>query len=141
MAVSILRFPRGVIVPLFVESKVTDGFKNKIRKSFKGYTEGTNSKYLMEDKLSYIDSIRELNFPVSGEDIIKDALFQEFVENEDPNEILPFEPDEIEGMIDEGVRRARTEWSVYDGDEKLGKAAIPFIYAAIEEVMKYGEEQ
>lgn len=27
MAVSILRFPRGVIVPLFVESKVTDGFK------------------------------------------------------------------------------------------------------------------
>lgn len=139
--VSILRFPRGVIVPLEENSKVTDHFRSKIRESFVKYTEGTKGEYLMEDKLSYIDSIRELNFPVSGEDIIKDALFQEFVENDDPNEILPFEPDEIEGMIDEGVRRARTEWCMYDGDGKLGKAAIPFIYAAIEEVMKYGEEQ
>lgn len=141
MAVSILRFPRGVIVPLEENSKVTDRFRSKIRESFGKYTEGTNSKYLMEDKLSYIDAIRELNFPISGEEVIKDELFHEFMEGNDPSEILPFEPSEIELMIDEGVRRARAEWSMFAGYGKLGNAAIPFVYAAIEEVMKYGEEQ
>lgn len=139
--VSILRFPRGVIVPLEEDSKVTDDFRSKIRESFGKYTEGTKVEYLMDDKLSYIDEIRNMNFPISGEEVIKDNLFHEFMEGNDPSEILPFETSEIELMIDEGVRRARTEWSMFAGYGKLGNAAIPFVYAAIEEVMKYGEEQ
>ncbi|MCD7882514.1 MAG: hypothetical protein LUI87_02230 [Lachnospiraceae bacterium] len=50
-----LEFPRGVQVDVF---NPPEDFEEQIRKSFAGYTEGTNKDYTYQDKLAYIDLMR-----------------------------------------------------------------------------------
>lgn len=51
-----LKFPRGVYIDL---TDIPDDFEEQIRKSFHDYTEGTAKEYRWQDKLAYIDLIRE----------------------------------------------------------------------------------
>ena len=67
MADKILYFPRDVEVRITPKSVVTDEFRQKIRDSFRDYTYGTREDYRYQDKLAYINLIREKNFKVDAE--------------------------------------------------------------------------
>ena len=56
MAKYMMNFPRGVKADVF---NPPEDFEEQIRKSFEGYTEGTNKDYTYQDKLSYIDLINK----------------------------------------------------------------------------------
>lgn len=69
----ILQFPRGVAVSIFPydtaylnDGKFLEEFKRNIREAFREYTAGTNPDYILQDKIMFIDLIRELNFAVSS---------------------------------------------------------------------------
>ena len=53
----ILNFPRGLTVD--IENPPSD-FEEQIKQCFRDYTEGTAKEYTYQDKLAFIDRIREL---------------------------------------------------------------------------------
>ena len=76
----VLQFPRGIVISIFPndtsqfkQSEFWENFRARIKKAFAEYTEETNPDYIVQDKLEFIDLIRELNFNVSAEQIINEA--------------------------------------------------------------------
>ena len=69
----VLQFPRGIVISIFPndtsqfkQSEFWENFRARIKKAFAEYTEETNPDYIVQDKLEFIDLIRELNFNVSA---------------------------------------------------------------------------
>lgn len=140
----ILQFPRGVTVTIFPydKSPLEDkeflmDFKRKITHSFAEYTKGTNLKYIAEDKLSFIDLIRELNFKVSGEEIVNEWIRQEFDDKDEVYLEDISDTEEIESMIDEGIRRYKKSWSQWCADKHANEIAIALVSIAIRQVLNY----
>lgn len=69
-----LYFPRGVKVMITPKSVVSDDFRQQIRDSFRDYTWGTREDYRYQDKLAYINLIREENFKVDGGHLINEYI-------------------------------------------------------------------
>ena len=66
MKSKVLYFPRGVKVMITPKSVVSDEFRQQIRDSFRDYTYGTREDYRYQDKLAYINLIREENFKLDA---------------------------------------------------------------------------
>lgn len=137
----ILYFPRGVQICITPKSVVTNEFRNAIRKAFHDYTEGTAKAYRVQDKLAFIDRIRELNFPVKGEDLVTEFLLQTFDENDEVTISDLADRDNMANIVDEAVHRAFAGWHHWGDDHHLAEPACEFVAAAIEEVMKYDDKE
>lgn len=133
MKSKVLYFPRGVEVMITPKSVVSDEFRQQIRDSFRDYTWGTREDYRYQDKLAYINLIREENFKVDAENLIN-----KYINNQiwDQGE---FSFETLESLIDEGVSRSLKDWHQWSGDHHLDEPACKFVQAAIEEVMNYPE--
>lgn len=135
----ILYFPRGVQVCITSQSAVTDKFRKEIRKAFRDYTEGTAKAYRVQDKLGFIDRIRELNHPVKGEELVTEFILQTFDEDGEISTNDLGDRDNVANIVDEAVHRAFAGWHHWGDDYHYAEPACEFVAAAIEEVMKYDE--
>ena len=135
----ILYFPRGAQICITPQSVVTDEFRKKIRKAFHDYTEGTAKAYRIQDKLAFIDRIRELNYPVKGEELVTEFILQIFNEFGEVNASDLADRESVANIVDAAVRRAFSGWHHWGGNHHLAEPACKFVAAAIEEVMKYDE--
>lgn len=71
-----LEFPRGVKVDIM---NPPEDFEEQIRQSFADYTDGTNPDYMYEDKLAYIDLMREYAHQITDSyDAVRDLIFERF---------------------------------------------------------------
>jgi hypothetical protein len=101
---NILYFPRGIEVKITPRSEVTDEFRQKIRNSFRDYTAGTAEDYQGQDKLAFIDLIREQNFQVDP-DVIINEYIRETLEREGVVELADLANlEEISNLMDEAVQ-------------------------------------
>lgn len=142
----ILQFPRGIVITIFPHDmsefhqyKFWDDFRAQIKKSFSDYTKETNPEYIVEDKLSFINLIRELNFDVSGKQIVNEHIREEF---DDKNEVYLediSDTDSIEEMIDEGLYRYKKDWNRWSGDKHVDEMVCALVADAIKTVMEYSE--
>ena len=140
----ILQFPRGIVITIFPydmsefhQHKFWEDFREQIKKSFRDYTKGTNPEYIVEDKLSFINLIRELNFNVSGKQIVNERIRDEF---DDKNEVyLISDANSIEEMIDEGLARYKKDWNRWSGDKHVDEMVCILVADAIKIVMEYSE--
>ena len=142
----ILQFPRGITITIFPHDmspfhqvEFWDDFREQIKKSFRDYTNGTNPEYIVEDKLSFINLIRELNFNVSGKQIVNERIRKEFDNaNEAYLEDIS-DTNSIEEMIDEGLCRYKKDWNRWSGDKHVDEIACILVADAIKTVMEYPE--
>ena len=139
MKYKVLYFPRGVEVRITPESVVTDKFRQQIRDSFRDYTWGTREDYRYQDKLAYINLIREENFKVDAEDLINEYISDQ-IWDQGEFSLDDFKSFEIlESLINLGIDRSLKDWHHWSGDHHLDNPACKFVQAAIEEVMNYPE--
>ena len=142
----ILQFPRGIVITIFPHDmspfhqyKFWDDFRAQIKKSFSDYTKETNPEYIVEDKLSFINLIRELNFNVSGKQIVNEHIRDEF---DNANEVYLediSDTNSIEEMIDEGLSRYKKDWNRWSGDKHVDEMVCALVADAIRTVMEYPE--
>lgn len=142
----ILQFPRGIVITIFPHDmsefhqyKFWDDFRAQIKKSFRDYTNGTNPDYIIQDKLSFINLIRELNFNVSGKQIVNEHIREEF---DDKNEVCLediSDTNSIEEMIDEGLSRYKKDWNRWSEDKHVDEMVCVLVADAIKTVMEYPE--
>ena len=142
----ILQFPRGIAITIFPhdmrqfkKSEFWEDFRTQIKKSFRDYTAETNPEYYVEDKLSFINLIRELNFNVSGKQIVNEHIREEF---DDKNEVYledVSDTNSIEEMIDEGLYRYKKDWNRWSGDKHVDEIVCVLVAEAIRTVMEYSE--
>lgn len=142
----ILQFPRGIAITIFPhdtrqfkKSEFWEDFRTQIKKSFRDYTAETNPEYYVEDKLSFINLIRELNFNVSGKQIVNERIREEF---DDKNEVYledVSDTNSIEEMIDEGLYRYKKDWNRWSGDKHVDEIVCVLVAEAIRTVMEYSE--
>lgn len=139
MKSKVLYFPRDVEVRITPESVVTDKFRQQIRDSFQGYTWGTRADYRYQDKLAYINLIREENFKVDAEDLINEYISNQIWDQGEfsLDDFKDFET--LAGIINLGIDRSLKDWHQWSGDHHLDEPACKFVQAAIEEVMNYPE--
>ena len=140
----ILQFPGGIAITIFPHDmsqfhqfEFWKDFREKIKKSFRDYTKETNPEYIVEDKLSFINLIRELNFNVSGKQIVNEYIREEF---DDKNEAYLediSDTDSIEEMIDEGLYRYKKDWNRWSGDKHVDETVCILVADAIKTVMEY----
>ena len=97
---------------------MTDEFRQKIRDSFRDYTYGTREDYRYQDKLAYINLIREENFKVDAEDLINEYIKDQIWDQGEFNldDFKSFET--LESLIDEGVGRSLKDWHQWSGDHR-----------------------
>ena len=139
MVDKILYFPRDVEVRITPKSVVTDEFRQKIRDSFRDYTYGTSEDYRYQDKLAYINLIREKNFKVDAEELINEYIKDQLC-NQGEFSMDDFKDFETLGsLINLGIDRSLKDWHHWSGDHHLDEPACRFVQAAIEEVMNYPE--
>lgn len=139
MVDKILYFPRDVEVRITPKSVVTDEFRQKIRDSFRDYTYGTREDYRYQDKLAYINLIREENFRVDAEDLINEYI-KDQIWDQGEFSLDDFKDFETLGtLINAGIGRSLQDWHHWSGDHHLDEPACKFVQAAIEEVMNYPE--
>ncbi|EPP18946.1 hypothetical protein [Megasphaera sp. NM10] len=106
----ILQFPRGVAVSIFPydtaylnDEKFLEEFKRQIREAFQEYTVGTNPDYILQDKIMFIDLIRELNFKISSRQILNECI-RNLVDDTGSFDIEnSFDTDDLELLIDEAL--------------------------------------
>lgn len=133
----VLHFPWGVEVRITPKSVVTDEFRQQIRDSFRDYTCGTHEDYRYQDKLAYINLIREENFKVDGAHLINEYISDQ-IWNQGEFSLDDFKDFEtLEGIINLGIDRSLKNWHHWSGDHHLDEPACRFVLAAIEEVMNY----
>lgn len=139
MKSKVLHFPRGMEVRVTPKSVVTDEFRRQIRDSFRDYTCGTHADYRYQDKLAYINLIREENFRVDGAHLINEYINNQIWDQGEfsLDDFKDFET--LEWLINEGVGRSLKDWHQWSGDHHLDEPACKFVQAAIEEVMNYPE--
>ena len=139
MKSKVLYFPRDVEVRITPKSVVTDEFRQQIRDSFRDYTYGTHEDYRYQDKLAYINLIREENFKVDAEDLINEYIKDQLC-NQGEFSMDDFKDFETLGsLINAGIGRSLQDWHHWSGDHHLDEPACKFVQAAIEEVMNYPE--
>lgn len=139
MKSKVLYFPGGVEVMITPKSVVSDEFRQQIRDSFRDYTYGTREDYRYQDKLAYINLIREENFKVDAEDLINEYI-KDQIWDQGEFSLDDFKSFEIlESLINLGIDRSLQDWHHWSGDYHLDEPACKFVQAAIEEVMKYPE--
>lgn len=141
MISKVLYFPRDVEVRITPHSMVTDEFRQQIRKAFHDYTAGTHPDYMVQDKLAFINLIREKNFHVDSKALVNEHI-RDLLENDEEvtlGDLLDLE--QVENLIDEALHRNRKNWNHWSGDHHLDEPACKFVAAAIEEVMAYDKEK
>ena len=139
MKSKVLYFPRGVKVMITPKSVVSDEFRQQIRNSFRDYTWGTSEDYRYQDKLAYINLIREENFKVDAEDLINEYIKDQLC-NQGEFSMDDFKDFETLGsLINLGIDRSLQDWHHWSGNPHLDEPACKFVQAAIEEVMNYPE--
>ena len=139
MKSKVLYFPRNVEVRITPKSVVTDEFRQQIRDSFRDYTYGTREDYRYQDKLAYINLIREKNFKVDGEELINEYI-KDQIWDQGEFSLDDFKDFETLGsLINLGIDRSLKDWHHWSGNPHLDEPACKFVQAAIEEVMKYPE--
>ena len=139
MVDKILYFPRDVEVRITPKSVVTDEFRQKIRDSFRDYTYGTREDYRYQDKLAYINLIREKNFKVDAEELINEYIKDQLC-NQGEFSMDDFKDFETLGsLINAGIDRSLKDWHHWSGNHHLDEPACRFVQVAIEEVMNYPE--
>ncbi len=139
MKSKVLYFPRDVEVRITPKSIVTDEFRQQIRDSFRDYTYGTREDYRYQDKLAYINLIREENFKVDAEDLINEYI-KDQIWNQGEFSLDNFKDFETLGtLINASIDRSLKDWHHWSGDHHLDEPACRFVLAAIEEVMNYPE--
>ncbi|WP_071141441.1 hypothetical protein [Acidaminococcus timonensis] len=139
MKSKVLYFPRGVKVMITPKSVVSAEFRQQIRDSFRDYTWGTREDYRYQDKLAYINLIREKNFKVDGEHLINEYISDQ-IWDQGEFSLDDFKSFEIlESLINLGIDRSLKDWHHWSGDHHLDEPACKFVQAAIEEVMNYPE--
>lgn len=139
MTSKILHFPRGIEVTITPRSVVTDEFRKRIREAFHDYTAGTAKEYQYQDKLAFINRIREINFKVEPESIINEHI-RFLLENDGEvtlGDLVDLE--QIANLMDEAVHRYKKNWDHWSGDHHLDEPACKFVAAAIQKVMNYKE--
>lgn len=142
----ILQFPRGIAITIlpydmsqFHQFGFWEDFREKIKKSFRDYIKGTTPDYILQDKLCFINLIRELNFDVSGRQIVNEHIREEF---DDKNEVYledVSDTNSIEEMIDEGLYRYKKDWNRWSGDKYVDEIVCVLVAEAIRTVMEYSE--
>ena len=140
----ILQFPRGVAVSIFPydtaylnDEKFLEEFKRQIREAFQEYTAGTNPDYILQDKIMFIDLIRELNFEVSSRQILNECIRNQVDDAGSFDLENSFDTDDLEQLIDEGVRRYSRSWTNWSPDKHVNETAIMFVSIAIKVVLNY----
>ena len=140
----ILQFPRGVAVSIFPydtaylnDEKFLEEFKRQIREAFQEYTAGTNPDYILQDKIMFIDLIRELNFEVSSRQILNECIRNQVDDAGSFDLENSFDTDDLEQLIDEGVSRYSRSWTNWSPDKHVNEIAIMFVSIAIKVVLNY----
>ena len=142
----VLQFPRGIVISIvpndtsqLKQSEFWENFRARIKKAFAEYTEETNPDYIVQDKLEFIDLIRELNFNVSAEQIINERMRNTFdYKNEVCSDDI-CDTNVIEELIDEGVSMYKRGWHHWSGDNHVDKIASVLVADAIKTVLEYSE--
>lgn len=140
----ILQFPRGVTVSIFPydtaylnDGKFLEEFKRNIREAFREYTAGTSPNYILQDKIMFIDLIRELNFAVSSRQILNECIRNQVDDAGSFDIEKSFDTDDLEELIDEGVSRYSRSWTNWSPDKHVNETAILFVSIAIKAVLNY----
>jgi hypothetical protein len=140
----VLQFPRGVAIPLTPYDKASsfnetfiDEFKRNIQEAFQEYSAGTNPDYIMQDKLSFIDLIRELNFDASSRKLVNEYIRDKIDEDGTFSIDEDFDTYTMESLIDEAVGRYKRDWNNWSPDKHVNETAILFVSIAIKEVLNY----
>lgn len=140
----ILQFPRGVAVSItpydkdsFFNETFISEFKRQIRDAFQEYTAGTNPDYILQDKIMFIDLIRELNFKISSRQILNECIRDQVDDAGSFDIEKSFDTDDLELLIDEGVSRYSRSWTNWSPDKHVNEMAMKFIWIAIKVVMNY----
>ena len=140
----VLQFPRGVAVSItpydkdcFFNETFMDEFKRNIREAFQEYSAGTKLEYLLQDKIMFIDLIRELNFEVSSRQLLNECILSRV---DDAGSFAledSFDTDDLEQLIDKGVSRYSRSWTNWSPDKHVNEIAIMFVSIAIKVVLNY----
>lgn len=140
----VLQFPRGVAVSItpydkdsFFNETFIGEFKRNIREAFREYTAGTNPDYILQDKLSFIDLIRELNFDASSRRLVNNYIRNKVDEYGTFSIDEEFDTYTMESLIDEAVGRYKRDWSDWSPDKHVNEMAMKFIWIAIKVVMNF----
>lgn len=134
---TILKFPRDVSVDV---NNPPEDFEEQIRKSFAGYTAGTNKDYTYQDKLAYIDLIRQYaHREPDGTDEATDYIKERFEYELD--EFGNFTPESdfqtIEVMADMWERGNMKLHEHFTGDHHIDDKIQMLLVRAIKVVINY----
>lgn len=139
-----LQFPRGVAISItpydkdsFFNETFISEFKRQIRDAFREYTEGTNPDYILQDKIMFINLIRELNFKVSSRQILNEWIRNQVDDAGSFDLEDSFDTDDLEQLIDEGISRYSRSWTNWSPDKHVNEIAILFVGIAIKAVLNY----
>lgn len=122
-----------------------DDFKARVRSSFKQFTEGTSKEYQFEDKLLYLDNLRQyyLRKDKSPEDAIKtmigDAVVYQldnYGESLSADEILSTEF--MEAAYEKGFRPLRDAYEPYSSSDNT--ATLKVILDIVKIIVNYSDE-
>lgn len=140
----VLKFPRGVAISItpydkdcFFNETFIDEFKRQIGEAFREYTAGTNPDYILQDKIMFIDLIRELNFKVSSRQILNEYIRNQVDDAGSFDLENSFDTDALELLIDEGVSQYSRSWTNWSSDKHVNEMAMTFIWIAIKVVMNF----
>lgn len=140
----VLQFPRGVAVSItpydkdyFFNETFMDEFKRNIQAAFQEYSAETKLDYILQDKIMFIDLIRELNFEVPSRQILNECIRNQIDDAGSFDLENSFDTDDLEQLIDEGVSRYSRSWTNWSPDKHVNEIAILLVSIAIKVVLNY----
>lgn len=114
-----------------------DEFKRNIQAAFQEYSAETKLDYILQDKIMFIDLIRELNFEVPSRQILNECIRNQIDDAGSFDLENSFDTDDLEQLIDEGVSRYSRSWTNWSPDKHVNEIAILLVSIAIKVVLNY----
>lgn len=132
--------PRGLRFDVFA---LPEDFDDQIRAAFAAYTEGTNPAYTYQDKLAFIDRMREYIHEARDADLcVREIALETYQYNLDEYGSLT-DIDEFNTMefMEQVFERGRTNlYSHYTGNHRIDDKIMEMIARVIKVVINFGEE-
>ena len=137
----IVELPRGLRFDVFA---LPEDFDDQIRQAFKVYTYGTSKAYTYQDKLLFIDRMREyLHNATDAAECVKTLVLEAYEYNLDEyGELTDIDEFNTLEFMAEVFKRGKTNlYSHYTGDHHIDDKIMEMAVRVIRVVMNFGEER
>lgn len=137
----IVDLPRDLKFDVFA---LPEDFDDQIRQAFKDYTHGTSKAYTYQDKLSFIDCVRQyLHNAKDATECVKTLVLETYKYNLDEyGELTDIDDFNTLDFMTEAFEKGRTDlYANYTGDHHIDDKIMEMVVRIIKVVINYGDER